>query len=377
MLRAVAEGEAAKCRMSTDSIFNIVPASLTLGAVLARGSPGITLYKADLLLGQRTLQVAVKRLNTSEAPPDVGSAFLKEIQILQLAAGTCQRACRMLGCCKLDGDPCIVMSLYPKSAAKLLEDHAGPVPIPELVSLAVEVLAGLAELHEAKIWHLDLKPPNILLDQYGHAYLSDFGISYALRTLQDCTVLTRIAGTPHYMAPEQTDADFGARGPHTDVWGFGTTLLHLATGQQPYKDLTLVQMVTAMTKARPPAVPHSLPAWLQLILQQCFSFDVTKRPPVQQLLQVFKAQLLNQHNIASISAGTAIASTAGTANATPSTSVQGTITYPNGDVDVGEQQNGKRHGQGKISSAADLGYKLRMMQGTLSSLQQHSITHKE
>ncbi len=39
-------------------------------------------------------------------------------------------------------------------------------------------------------------------------------------------------------------------------------------------------------------------------------------------VQVFKAQLLNQHNIASISAGTAIASTAGTANATPSTSVQ-------------------------------------------------------
>ena len=77
--------------------------------------------------------------------------------------------------------------------------NAGPVPIPELVSLAVEVLEGLAELHGANIWHLDLKPPNILLDQYGHAYLSDFGISYALRTLQDCTVLTRIAGTPHYM----------------------------------------------------------------------------------------------------------------------------------------------------------------------------------
>ncbi len=89
-----------------------------------------------------------------------------------------------------------------------------------------------------------------------------------------------------HRAPEQTDAEFGARGPHTDVWGFGTTLLHLATGQQPYKDLTLVQMVTAMTKARPPAVPHTLPAWLQHILQQSFSFDVSKRPRVQQLLQV-------------------------------------------------------------------------------------------
>jgi len=89
-----------------------------------------------------------------------------------------------------------------------------------------------------------------------------------------------------HRAPEQTDAEFGARGPHTDVWGFGTTLLHLATGQQPYKDLTLVQMVTAMTKARPPAVPNTLPACLHLILQQCFTFDVTKRPSVQQLLQV-------------------------------------------------------------------------------------------
>lgn len=77
--------------------------------------------------------------------------------------------------------------------------RAGPVCIPELVSLAVEILEGLTELHAANIWHLDLKPPNILLDQYGHAYLSDFGISHALRTLEACTALTNVAGTPHYM----------------------------------------------------------------------------------------------------------------------------------------------------------------------------------
>ena len=44
-------------RMSTDSVFSIAPASLSLGAVLSRGSPGITVYKAELLVGQRTLQV--------------------------------------------------------------------------------------------------------------------------------------------------------------------------------------------------------------------------------------------------------------------------------------------------------------------------------
>lgn len=44
-------------KMSTDSVFTIASATLSLGAVLSRGSPGITLYKAELLLGQRTLQV--------------------------------------------------------------------------------------------------------------------------------------------------------------------------------------------------------------------------------------------------------------------------------------------------------------------------------
>ncbi len=87
-------------------------------------------------------------------------------------------------------------------------------------------------------------------------------------------------------APEQADAEFGHRGPHNDVWGFATCLLHLATAQQPYQDLTLVQMLTAMTRGRPPAVPPTLPAWLQDLLKQCLSFDIPARPSVLQLLQV-------------------------------------------------------------------------------------------
>ena len=71
------------------------------------------------------MQVAVKRLDTSSAAPEAETTFLEEIHTLQLASASCQRACRMLGCCKLDGDACIVMSLYPKSAAKRLEESQG------------------------------------------------------------------------------------------------------------------------------------------------------------------------------------------------------------------------------------------------------------
>lgn len=87
-------------------------------------------------------------------------------------------------------------------------------------------------------------------------------------------------------ALEQTGEGFGSRGSYTDVWGFATTILHMATGQVPYSGFNLNQMLTAMIRQRPPAVPDSLPGWLQQLLSQCLSFNITARPSVQQLLQV-------------------------------------------------------------------------------------------
>ena len=81
----------------------------------------------------------------------------------------------------------------------MLDCCAGPMATPELISMAVEILEGLVQLHDMKVWHFDLKPANVLLDKFQHAYLSDFGISHALQTLQSCTALTSIVGTPHYM----------------------------------------------------------------------------------------------------------------------------------------------------------------------------------
>ena len=75
----------------------------------------------------------------------------------------------------------------------------GPLSLQDVIGIAIEVLEGLAQLHAAHILHLDLKPGNVLLDEYGHAHLADFGISHAVRTLEACTLLTSAAGTPHYM----------------------------------------------------------------------------------------------------------------------------------------------------------------------------------
>ncbi|KAL0051056.1 hypothetical protein WJX82_001199 [Trebouxia sp. C0006] len=228
--------------MADTSIFNISPTSLTLGAVLARTATGTVLYEAELLQCQRTFPVAVKQLSISGASAAAEAAFFKEVHIAQLASATCQRACRMLGCYNLNGNPCLVMSLYPSSAAKRLETLQGPMRLQEVVSMAVEILEVVLALHTT--W--------------------------------------------------QTGEGFGPRGSYTDVWGFATTILHMATGQVPYSGLTLHQMLTAMIRQRPPVVPDSLPGWLQQVLSQCLSFNTAARPSVQQLLQAFQEQQQQQ-----------------------------------------------------------------------------------
>ena len=140
----------------SDPVFNISPASLTLGAVLARGLNNVTLYKAELLQGQTKiqvrcpheatgilllailltttfLQVAVKQFNLNGASAAAELQLMKEIHIAQVASASCQRACRMLGCCKQEGNLCLVMSLYSSSAAKRIETLQGMTVLASLL----------------------------------------------------------------------------------------------------------------------------------------------------------------------------------------------------------------------------------------------------
>ena len=76
---------------------------------------------------------------------------------------------------------------------------AGALAPQVLVSIGLDILKGLAQLHAAHILHLDLKPANILLDNHNDTYLSDFGISRILSTME-ATTGTFSTGTPHYMS---------------------------------------------------------------------------------------------------------------------------------------------------------------------------------
>ena len=105
-----------------------------------------------------------------------------------------------------------------------LELETGALEPERAVGLVGQIASGLAVAHRQGIVHRDVKPANILLDEDGDAYLSDFGIA----TDVAAEVAPQGPDTSAYLSPEQ------ARGepvtPRTDVYSLGTVLREALAG---------------------------------------------------------------------------------------------------------------------------------------------------
>jgi serine/threonine-protein kinase len=128
-----------------------------------------------------------------------------------------------------EGMPFIVMRyLGGGSLAQMI--RRGPPPVEQLERPISQVAAALDYAHQKGIIHRDIKPGNIMLDDYGNAYLSDFGIA---RVVGSNMTGSAVIGTPAYMSPEQaTGAPIDGR---SDIYALGIVLFELLTGREPYQ----------------------------------------------------------------------------------------------------------------------------------------------
>ena len=117
-----------------------------------------------------------------------------------------------------------------------LEDRLrdeGRLAIAETLRIGAQVASGLAALGAEGMIHRDVKPANVLLDEQGTAYITDFGLAKDTRS----TILTRpgqALGSPHYMAPEQIRGEDVTAA--TDVYSLGCVLYECLRGAPPFSE---------------------------------------------------------------------------------------------------------------------------------------------
>src|SRR5574337_1017744 len=117
----------------------------------------------------------------------------------------------------------------------------GPLPLDEINRLVGQIGSALDYAHRLGIIHRDVKPSNVLIDDQGNTYLTDFGLARMMESSQQLTASGVGVGTPAYMSPEQGQ---GVKVDHrSDIYSLGVVLYEMVTGHVPYEAETPMGVV--------------------------------------------------------------------------------------------------------------------------------------
>lgn len=166
----------------------------------------------------------------------------------------------------------------------------------------LQMLEGLAYLHQSDVVHRDIKPENILLDHNGVIKFVDFGAAKVIAASGKTRNVTAasspkgghnpqnsnsMTGTPMYMSPEVITGQFSPKNGLTDIWSLGCCVLEMATGRRPWANLdnewAIMYHIAAGHKPQLPPADQLSEAGRKFI-SRCLEHDPRKRPGAVELL---------------------------------------------------------------------------------------------
>lgn len=156
-----------------------------------------------------------------------------------------------------------------------------PYPVESVREWGIQISKVLEKLSVLNIVHMDVKPPNLILDKSGDVWLVDFGTAKARWFVGDTGELgiqkSSVYGTVGYAPPEQYS---GKAEPRSDVYALASTLYHLVTNDDP--------------RRHPFSFPRmeELPADIAIALKRALEKDVNKRVTASEF-----RQLLSEHSV--------------------------------------------------------------------------------
>jgi serine/threonine protein kinase len=146
--------------------------------------------------------------------------------------------------------------------------------------LGVQAAEALEHAHQRGVIHRDIKPGNLLVEESGHLWITDFGLAQFQNSDAALTMTGDLVGTLRYMSPEQALAQRGLVDHRTDVYSLGVTLYELLTLEPVFngRDRHELLRQIAFEEPRPPRRRNDkIPIDLETIVLKAVAKPVEER----------------------------------------------------------------------------------------------------
>jgi hypothetical protein len=247
-------------------------------------------------------ECAVKRFTHQSMSTKDFAAFATEASYLHRLRHP--HICQLFGVCVEPGNLSIVTEFVPNGNLHTVLTRKSPgttIDWRARVQMGIDLASAVAFLHSQTpaVLHLDIKSPNLLVDEDMRLKLADFGLARA-KTPGDevADKSTFQPGTVHWMAPELMTK--GIKSEKTDVYAIGVVLWELWVMKTPYAGLKVNDIAIKVRGGARPVVPDIVePTQIEnelfkTLMEQCWHEDMTQRPSaarVQENLGAYIATL--------------------------------------------------------------------------------------
>lgn len=257
-------------------------------------------------------RIAVKRLDRAGQGK---REFLAEVQTI----GSIHHInlVRLIGFCAEKSHRLLVYEYMPKGSLDrwIFYRHQNNAPLDWQIrrKIIIDIARGLSYLHEEcmkRIAHLDVKPQNILLDENFDAKLSDFGLC-KLIDRDKSQVITRMRGTPGYLAPEWLTSEITEK---ADIYSFGVVVMEIISGRKNLDTSRSEESIHLITLLEEKVKSDKLEdlidkncsdmqAHKQEVIEMmnlamwCLQIDCKKRPRMSEVVKVLEGNMNAESNI--------------------------------------------------------------------------------
>jgi len=189
-------------------------------------------YKGETLNG---CPVAIKKLNEKKGN---GENFINEVASISKTSHV--NVVQLLGFCLEGNNKVLIYEFMSNGSLDKFIYNKGLKVIPTLSwdnlwQIAKGIAQGLAYLHKGcntRILHFDIKPHNILLDEFFCPKISDFGLAKLCPVKESTIFMSDQRGTIGYKAPEVWNRHLGGVSHKSDVYSYGMMLLEMVGGRK-------------------------------------------------------------------------------------------------------------------------------------------------